>query len=443
MYKDLAEAVEERFKGINQRGKSAIIEFLDTQTKQLIALAGKREFAVEALKKSEEDLKEILQEQATFQKDLSKGIKDFARALINLSDSDTAAILRVTKTGSGLVISQVRKATTGVDSIVKQLTDRLTQVVSFGKNIEKLLAAGLSKEYIQQLLEAGPEAASETAQLLTTASADQIKQINSLYTQINTQANKFGTDMSNVFYSNAVAIAQAFVAGSKAEIDSINAQMTAIKDEIESVLKPLAEFGGNIGTDLALNLIKALESKRAALVSTAKSIAEDINNAFNLCNPIPPTSGSSSGASPESPASGGTSGTSGKGILDADKNGIPDLIQKPKVTMPTIGGVPFSYTSDYPRGPNNPLTSAEKAYETYKTNIPVMSAAKPAPAPIIPISRYLPMANQAQRPTTSNFTYGSGNPGVTVNVTTNKVTPTVTATTIAKAVNNSVNYRNR
>jgi hypothetical protein len=451
MYKDLAEAVEERFKGINQRGKSEIIEFLDRQTKQLITLAGKREFAVEALKKSEEDLKDILQEQATFQKDLSKGIKDFARALINLSDSDTAAILKVTKTGSGLVISQVRKATTGIDSIVKQLTDRLTQVVSFGKNIEKLLAAGLSKDYIQQLLEAGPEAASETAQLLTTASADQIKQINSLYSQINTQANKFGTDMSNVFYGNAVAIAQAFVAGSKAELDSINAQMTAIKDEIESVLKPLAEFGGNIGTDLALNLIKALESKRAALVATAKSIAEDINNAFDLCNPMPKTTGTGSSDSPyktEGPFNpqGGV-GTQPYGPSSSSTT-VPKVTTS-KVTMPTIGGVPFSYTSDYPRGPNNPLTSAEKAYEAYKTNIPVMSAAKPAPAPIIPISRYLPMANQAQRAPSSNFTYGSGNPlyqtgqGVTVNVTTNKVTPTVTATTIANAVNKSVNTRSR
>ena len=396
MYKDLADAVEERFKGIDQRGKSTIIEFLDRQTKQLIELAGKREFAVEALKKSEEDLKDILQEQATFQKDLSKGIKDFAKALINLSDSDTSAILKVTKTGSGLVISQVRKATVGVDSIVKQLTDRLTQVVSFGKNIEKLLAAGLSKEYIQQLLEAGPEAASETAQLLTTASADQIKQINSLYTQINTQATKFGTDMSNVFYGNAVAIAQAFVAGSKAELDSINAQMTAIKDEIESVLKPLAEFGGNIGTDLALNLIRALEAKRAALVETAQSIAKDIADAF---------AGSYAGPS-AGPSGGGTDSSGGTTI--------------PKITVPNIGGIPFSKTSDYPRGPNNPT-----------------------PPPNIGT----PAQRTAFASTQSLNLYGSpvmnARPPVTVNISTSKVTPTVTATTIAKAISNSVNYRSR
>lgn len=440
-YDELIEAVNERFTGLDPRGKSQIIDFLSNQTKLLVSLATKREFAVEALKKSEEDLKELLEEQATFQRDLSKGIKDFAKALITLSDADTNAILKVTKTGSGLVISQVRKATTGVDSIVKQLTDRLTQVVSFGKNIEKLLAAGLSKEYIQQLLEAGPEAASETAQLLTTASAEQIKQINSLYTQINTQATKFGSDMSTVFYGNAVAIAQAFVAGSKAEVDSINAQMTAIKDDIESVLKPLAEFGGQVGTDMAMNLIKALEAKRALMVSTAKSIADDVAAAL---------AGSAVGPSANTDLDSAIAGL--KNVNDQLKNMVDAQKQKTTTTTkePTIGGVPFSYTSDYPRGPNNPLTSAEKAFEAYKANIPVMST-RTIPAPVVPVSRYLPMANQS--PTISEFAKSQslnlyGSPAmnarpVSVTINTQKVTPTVTATTIANAVNKAVNTRSR
>lgn len=407
MYKDLAEAVEERFKGINQRGKSTIIEFLDRQTKQLIALAGKREFAVEALKKSEEDLKDILQEQANFQKDLSRGIKDFARALINLSDSDTNAILKVTKTGSVLVISQVKKATASIDTIVKQLTDRLTQVVGFGKNIEKLLAAGLNKDYIQQLLEAGPEAASETAQLLTTASAAQIKQINSLYTQINTQATKFGMDMSNVFYSNAVAIAQAFVAGSKAEVDSINAQMTAIKNDIEAVLKPLGDFGGNVGTDMAMKLIAALEAKRALMVATAKSIADDIAAAM---------AGSSAGPS-TSPA-------------------LAEITQMNKDLEKLINSVSGGSTS---KGTTPPIGSAPEFTGPSKYN-PFVA---PTPAPNIGT----PAQRTAFAATQSLNTYGSpvmnARPPVTVNITTNKYTPTVTATTIATAISNQVNYRSR
>jgi len=432
-YDELVEAVKERFTGLDPRGKSQIIDFLQNQTKLLVGLASKRELAVEAFKKSEEDLKELLEEQATFQRDLSKGIKDFAKALITLSDADTNAVLKVTKTGSGLVISQVRKATKGVDSIVKQLTDRLTQVVNFGKNIEKLLAAGLSKEYIQQLLEAGPEAASETAQLLTTASAEQIKQINSLYSQINTQATKFGSDMSTVFYGNAVAIAQAFVAGSKAEVDSITAQMTAIKDDIESVLKPLAEFGGQVGTDMAMNLVKALEAKRALLVSTAKSIADDINNALDLCDPIPKDT------KPSGPSGGGDGPTVGTPFGQAGSEGgkkppKPTIDNRFKPTDPSGGKTKIdpklmpTFGNIY--GP--PITS------------PIIRAAKPVtPPPQIGT----PAQRTAFASTQSLNLYGSpvmnARPPVTVNISTPKVVPTVTATTIANAVNKAVNTRSR
>jgi hypothetical protein len=182
--------------------------------------------------------------------------------------------------------------------------------------------------------------------------------------------------------------------------------MTAIKDEIESVLKPLAEFGGNIGTDLALNLIRALEAKRAALVATAKSIAEDINNAFDLCNPMPPTTGGGGGGGGGGGSGGGTDSSGGKTI--------------PKITVPNIGGKPFSYTSDYPRGPNNPT-----------------------PPPNIGT----PAQRTAFASTQSLNLYGSpvmnARPPVTVNISTSKVTPTVTATTIAKAISNSVNNRSR
>jgi ABC-type transporter Mla subunit MlaD len=236
MYDELVETVNQRFTGMSQGAKSLIVDYLNDQTDALVKLVKRRNAAVEALKEAEDDLKEVLETQAAFQTKLSSGIKDFAKALIDLSNTDSRAVISVTKTASGLVISQVRNATKGVDTITNQLKQRLTQVVEFGKNIEKLLASGLSREYIQQLLEAGPDAASETAALLTTASADQIAQINSLYTQINTQADKFGKDMSEVFYGNSVAMAQAFVKGAQAEVTNINNQMTAIVNGIKIIM---------------------------------------------------------------------------------------------------------------------------------------------------------------------------------------------------------------
>ena len=135
---------------------------------------------------------------------------------------------------------------------------------------------------------------------------------------------------------------------------------------------------------------------RAALVETAQSIAKDIADAF---------AGSYAGPS---------AGPSGGGI---DSSGGTTI---PKITVPNIGGIPFSKTSDYPRGPNNPTP---------------------------PPSIGTPAQRTAFASTQSLNLYGSpvmnARPPVTVNISTSKVTPTVTATTIAKAISNSVNYRSR
>jgi hypothetical protein len=282
MYDDLVETVNQRFTGMSQGAKSLIVDYLTDQTAALVKLVKRRTAAVEALKDAEDDLKEVLATQAAFQKKLSSGVKDFAKALIDLSNTDSKAVVSVTKTASGLVISQVRSATKGVDTITNQLKQRLTQVVDFGKNIEKLLAAGLSREYIQQLLEAGPDAASETAALLTTAGADQIAQINSLYTQINTQAESFGTKMSETFYGNSVAMAQAFVKGAQAEVANINNQITAIVDGIKIIMGVL----GNTGLTSAQALIDALiagfgEANRLLVASGAQGVTDSVTKALD------------------------------------------------------------------------------------------------------------------------------------------------------------------
>jgi hypothetical protein len=281
MYDTLVEAVNQRFTGMESGAKSLIVDYLTDQTAALVKLVKRRSAAVDALKDAEEDLKQVLETQAKFQDQLTGGVKDFAKALITLSDADTKAVLTVTKTASGLVINQVKKASTGVDSIVGQLTTRLKQVVTFGKNIEKLLAAGLNREYIQQLLEAGPSAASETAALLTTASADQIAQINSLYTQINTEATSFGTQMSKTFYDNSVAMAKAFVSGAAAEVASINAQMTTITTGIKTIMGVLGNTGLTSAQLLIDGLIAGFGEVNKALVGTAATgVKESVTKAL-------------------------------------------------------------------------------------------------------------------------------------------------------------------
>ncbi len=466
MYDNLVEAVNQRFTGMSQGAKSLIVDYLTDQTAALVKLAKRRTLAVDALKQAEDDLAQVLESQANFQQKLTGGIKDFAKALVTLSNADTKAVLTVTKTASGLVISQVKKATTGVDSITKQLTERLTQIVSFGKNIQSLLAAGLNKEYIQQLLEAGPGAASETAALLATASADQIAQINSLYSQINTQAESFGTQMSNTFYGNSVAMAQAFVAGAQAEVVNINAQMTKIVDgikiimgvlgntgltsaqalidalivgfgevnqklvgtaalgvtkSVDTALSSLRTLGTSLATDLAQGLYDKLKTEETRLVELAKSIAAQIAAAMSAAMAsigVSVDTGVSTNTGPFE--SGPLVDDGGIKKTDTVKKDIKDTIKSkiPTELMPTFGNIYGPPSANYGK--------------------PAISAVKPAATPIL---------TRAQATAGSNIpAYGRAMAGaapqpVTVNINTNKVTPTVTPKTVAAAVANSTNSR--
>jgi hypothetical protein len=79
------------------------------------------------------------------------------------------ATLTVIKTATGMVITQLKKSTSGVDTITKQLKDRLLTISTFATNANKLLASGLNREYVRQLLEAGPEAAGQAVAALAVA----------------------------------------------------------------------------------------------------------------------------------------------------------------------------------------------------------------------------------------------------------------------------------
>jgi len=361
MYDQLTAAINKRYAGIDPASGQKMLNFLELQTKQLIALAKRREKAVKVLEEAQKNLESVLTDQADVNKTVTGNLKKYATALVDLSKADSAAVYNVAKTATGYVISQIKASSGGLESITKQLQDRLAMITSFSSNIKKLLASGLNQEYVRQLLEAGPETASLTAQTLTTASQEQISSINSLYDQINSASTTFGTDMATVFYGNAVSMAQAFVAGAQAEVENINLQMTFIKDSIVSMLAPLRNEGTNLGTDLALNMMNALEAQRASLVGTAQSIAEQmvavIAAAFASI--------------------GGISGAVGGGSSGSTK------VVPPVKKTTTSGGY---------------------------SGIPTPSSSK------------------------SNFTYGAGNPNVSVNINTQKVTPTVTSNTVASAV---------
>ena len=254
MYDQLVEVVNQRFAGMSGTAVDAIKDFLYAQTNGLIAAARMRDKAIKVLEASQQRLEDLIDDQKSFSKTLTNSLKSFATGIADLSASDSKATITVVKTATGLVITQLKKSSSGLDTITKQLKDRLATIVTFSADAKKLLSSGLNKEYVRQLLEAGPEAAGLAVAALTTASAAQIKEINSLYEDIGILSDEFGSDISDKMYGEAIAMATAFRDGAAVGVELINAAMSDIVTNINGILAVL----GNTGLTNAKALVDAL-----------------------------------------------------------------------------------------------------------------------------------------------------------------------------------------
>jgi LysM repeat protein/phage-related protein len=306
MYDKMRDALDKRFTDIGGSKKDELINLLTDQTAKLIALAKRRDAASKALEEAQKHLDDVLSKQAAFKTNISDSIKSFGLALADLSKTNGDTTIKVIKTASGLVVTQMGQSKNGVDTIIDKLKSSLATIKEFTTNIQTLLAMGYNKEYVRTLLEAGPEAAGATAALLAKSGQDTVATVNDLYSQVNTASEVFGTTMSDTFYANSVAMAKAMVDGAQSEYNSIVAEMKSIADGITTAFSSLRDLGTNVGNDIAQGLVDALTKRKQELIDLANSIAAAIAAAMAAAASSIGVSGVSSSITPN-PSGGGSS----------------------------------------------------------------------------------------------------------------------------------------
>jgi hypothetical protein len=281
MYDRLVDVVNRRFTKIEDSGrKNALLDFLGMMTESLIRLAGERDKALKVWEKSNQELERLIAEQADFGKQLVSVTRGYATQLFDVAKGVEMTTVQAIKTATGTVITQIKKSSGGLDGLQKQLSDRLKQVKGFTENIRSLIGKGLNRDYIRQLLEAGPEAAGGLAELLTTAGQDQISSINSLYSEIGSLTESFGGEMAGFMYDNQIKSQQAIVDANAASLTAIQAAMDATRKAIEDRMTPLTDFMAQLGKDMAQALIDELKEKETELVALATAIGNAIASAL-------------------------------------------------------------------------------------------------------------------------------------------------------------------
>ena len=169
---------------------------------------------------------------------------------------------------------------------------------AFADNLQKLKALGLDPMLFDQLVQAGVEAGSETAQALVDGGSDTINEINSLYQEIDALGADLGEQVAMTMYGTGIDMADGLLAGIKSKQAELEAQAitmaeafnTAFQSKITTAVgaaQTAAEGAARAAADAAIAEVPVPEVPRptvdtAALAELDKLIAKAGSYATNI-----------------------------------------------------------------------------------------------------------------------------------------------------------------
>ncbi|EIT6512624.1 tape measure protein [Listeria monocytogenes] len=263
--------------GLHSKNKSAgqlkqakalnsIEGYIGQQTNKLAATAKKRDKVVAQLKAAN-----------TKMADLTKQSKEYAASITEKMQSY----------GS---ISNVDPE--NPQSIQQEMQKRLKEIKAFQANVEKLRKKGVSKDIINDILEAGVENGSSYAQALAKSDAKTIKAINSTQNQINSASKSMGNTAANAMYSAGINAAKGLISGLNSQKKQLEKTAKSIANTITNSVKKALKihspsrvaielgkfFTGGLGNGV-------LAGAKGAVQSTSKMVDKVVNAASNMTVP--------------------------------------------------------------------------------------------------------------------------------------------------------------
>lgn len=245
---------------------NSIEGYIVQQTNRLAATAKKRDKVVAQLKAAN-----------TKMADLTKQSKEYAASITEKMQSY----------GS---ISNVDPE--NPQSIQAEMQKRLKEIKAFQANVEKLRKKGVSKDIINDILEAGVENGSSYAQALAKSDAKTIKAINSTQNQINSASKSMGNTAANAMYSAGINAAKGLINGLNSQKKQLENTAKSIANTITNSVKKALRihspsrvavelgkfFTGGLGNGV-------LAGAKGAVQSTNKMVDKVVNAASNMTVP--------------------------------------------------------------------------------------------------------------------------------------------------------------
>jgi hypothetical protein len=171
------------------------------------------------------------------------------------------------------VTNEVVEAQSKPMTFLDTLTQQANKTKDFGVQLNRLLAAGLSEDALQQVLAAGLDAGSLIADELLNGGADAISKANTLTAEIQTLGDTVGTNAAVQFRQAGVDAGTALVEGINQAIANFQLKLTSKKLSARQLARLQKNFGVEVDFLMSSGQIPALANGGIVKASPGGTLA--------------------------------------------------------------------------------------------------------------------------------------------------------------------------
>jgi len=204
------------------------------------------DLAAEKAKKMADRVKELSDALETEMADALKGAEDNLALAEKAFDDFAGSVSSVIEDTIDFAAALEKSGEEGGKSFFDELQDQADRAKEFGILVEKLLAAGLSEQALNEVLAAGVDAGTSIAKELL-GSAEGVLRANKLVEETQKIATAIGQAAAAKFYQAGVDNGQAYLRGVEEAIAAANARIAGAKRPAD-IKGAQALFGASVGT---------------------------------------------------------------------------------------------------------------------------------------------------------------------------------------------------
>jgi hypothetical protein len=234
-----------RMENFGQKVKAVVPVVEETET-GVTGLGQTVDLAAEKAKKMAARVKELSDALETEMADALKGAEDNLALAEKAFDDFAGSVSSVIADTISFADALEKSGEEGGRSFFDELQDQADRAKEFGVLVEKLLAAGLSEQALNEVLAAGVDAGTSIAKELL-GSAEGVLRANKLVQETQNIAVAIGQAAAAKFYQAGVDNGQAYLRGVEEAIAAANARISGAKRPAD-IKGAGALFGATVGT---------------------------------------------------------------------------------------------------------------------------------------------------------------------------------------------------